>query len=88
MNINFLRIPLFDMLHIDNVNEFKGLNKEDIESFKSGYEESEFEGIVESIRWAKQNPDYDFLALMPKLKKSNEDIYIYLCKLESSLKDT
>ncbi len=85
MNTNFLRIPLNKLYYIDNVNDFSGLTIQDLESLKSEYDELELKGIVESVRWATQNPNYDFLSLLPKLQHSNEDIYRYLCKLESSL---
>jgi len=85
MNINFLRIPLNKLYYIDNVNDFSGLALQDLESLKSEYDESELKGIVESVRWATENPNYDFLSLLPNLQHSNEDIYIYICKVENSL---
>ncbi len=85
MNINFLRIPLYKLNYIDNVNDFSGLTVQDLESLKSEYDKSELKSIVESVNWATKNPDYDFLSLLPDLRHTNEEIYNYLCRLENSL---
>ncbi len=85
MNKNFLRIPLHKLYYIDNVSDFSGFTKKDIESLKSEYDESELMGIVESVRWATQNQNYDFSSLLPNLKHSNDEIFQYLCKLDVSL---
>jgi len=85
MNKNFLRIPLHKLYYIDNVSDFSGFTKKDIESLKSEYDESELIGIVESVRWATQNQNYDFSSLLPNLKHSNDEIFQYLCKLDVSL---
>ena len=85
MNMNFLKIPLHKLYYVDDVREFLGLTAQDLESLKSEYDESELKGIIESVRWATHNPNYDFLSLLPNLQHSNEDIYKYLCKLESSI---
>jgi len=83
--MNFLKIPLHKLYYVDDVSEFLGLTTQDLESLKSEYDESELKGIIESVRWATHNPNYDFLSLLPNLQHSNEDIYKYLCKLESSI---
>jgi hypothetical protein len=85
MNKNFLRIPLHKLYYIDNVSDFSGFTKKDIESLKNEYDESELIGIVESVRWATQNQNYDFSSLLPNLKHSNDEIFLYLCKLDVSL---
>ena len=85
MNKNFLKIPLNKLYFIDDVETFSGLSIQDLDSLRTEYDESELNEIIESIKWARQNPDFDFLSLLPKLKHSNEDIYKYLCKLEFSL---
>ncbi len=85
MNINFLRIPLYKLNYIDNVNDFSGLTVQDLESLKSEYDKSELKSIVESVNWATKNPDYDFLSLLPDLRHTKEEIYNYLCRLENSL---
>jgi len=85
MNKNFLKIPLNKLYFIDDVETFSGLSIQDLDSLRTEYDESELNEIIESIKWARQNPDFDFLSLLPNLKHSNEDIYKYLCKLEFSL---
>ncbi len=85
MNEKFLRIPLHKLYYIDNVDDFSGLTKKDIEALKSEYDEPELIRIIESVRWATLNQDYDFASLLPNLKQSNKEIFKYLCKLDISL---
>lgn len=86
MNENFLRIPLYKLYYIDNVSDFSGLTKKDLESLKAEYDESELIGIAESVRWATHNQNYDFASLLPNLKQSNDEIFKYLCELDASLR--
>jgi hypothetical protein len=87
-NINFLKIPLYKLYYISDVNAFSGLTQEDINSLKKEYDESELEGINSAIKWALQNKDYDFSSLLPNLSHSNKDIYNYICKIHASLAKT
>ncbi|MFW5443933.1 MAG: hypothetical protein ACKE51_06480 [Methylococcaceae bacterium] len=86
MNEKFLMIPLYKLYYIDNINDFSGFTKEDLKCLKIEYDESVLIGIVRSVRWATQHPDYDFSSLLPDLKQSNDEIFKYLCDLDSSLK--
>jgi len=85
MNINYLKIPIANLYDLDDLNDFKGFKKSGLEYFIGGYEKSEIDGIIEALKWAVENPNYDFLSLLPGLKHTNEEIYEYLCKLEGSL---
>ncbi|MFZ6643248.1 hypothetical protein ACO0LL_26240 [Undibacterium sp. TC4M20W] len=85
ININFLRIPIYNLYYIDDVADFAGLSVEDSRSLQEVYDEEELKGIFEALAWAIKNPEYDFLSLLPNLRHSNEDIYLYLCKIERSL---
>lgn len=83
----FLKIPLNKLYYIDNVDEYMGLSERDIQSLKNEYSTSELEKIAQSIHWAVNNKDYDFLSLLPNLNHSNNDIHKYLCKIEAYFSD-
>ena len=83
--INFLKIPLYKLYYINDVEAFIGLTERDLDSLRNEYTESELVEIIHSVQWAIQNQNYDFSSLLPNLNHSNEDIYKYLCKLECSL---
>jgi len=87
-NYNILRIPLCKLHYIEDVNSFKGLSEIELKSLKNEYSNNEVSKIIEAVKWAIDNPDFDFLslALPPKLQHSNEEVYKYLCILADSLK--
>jgi len=85
MNINYLKIPIANLYDIDDLNDFKGFKKSGLEYFIGGYKKSEIDGIIEALKWAVENPDYDFSSMLPHIKHSNKDIYKYLCEFEEVL---
>jgi len=85
MNIYYLRIPIGYLHDIDDLSNFPGFKKSGLEYFISGYETLEINEIIEALKWAKENPSYDFSSMLPDIKHSNKDIYKYLCKLEGAL---
>jgi len=84
-HINYLRIPLHKLYHIDDIDTFTGLTEKEIFSLKSEYTNEELSEIIKSVHWAVNNKEFDFSSLLPNLNRSNEDIYKYLTKLERSL---
>ena len=86
-NTNFLKIPLYKLYYIDDLSDFAGLTEQELESLENEYDEFELKGIIESVEWAKRNPDYDFSSLLPNLQHSNEEIYGYLCIMGTSLSE-
>jgi len=87
MNINYLRIPIGYLYDIDDLSNFPGFKKSGLECFVDGYEKSEIDGIIEALKWAKENPSHDFASMLPDIKHCNKDIYEYLCKFEKVLSD-
>ncbi len=85
-NINFLKIPLYGLCYVENIDDFNGLKKDELKSLTKEYDESEIIGIVESVDWAIKNPNYDFSSLLPNLQHDNDKIYKYLRKLQVSFK--
>lgn len=87
VHTTFLKIPLHKLYYIHDIEQFSGLSKKEIDAMRNEYDESELLQISESVSWAVENKDYDFSSLLPNLSQSNEEIYTYLCKLQSSLKE-
>ena len=85
-NINFLKIPLYKLYYIENVEDFREFDSDDLVALKSEYSPEEVNSIVDSLAWASRNSGYDFSSLLPKLSHSNADIYKYVCKVYQSLK--
>lgn len=86
-NINFLKIPLYKLYYIEDVNDFTGFDKEALDEIIAEYEPEEIEGILNSLEWANNHPDYDFSSMLPDLNHSNADIYEYVSKAYNSFKD-
>jgi hypothetical protein len=71
---------------VDEIEEFF-LSRAQIESLATVYSEEELKLIIESVRWASHNPDYDFLTLFPVLPYSNAQIHEYLCRLDNCFRE-
>ncbi|MEX0731841.1 MAG: hypothetical protein WED00_18805 [Aquisalimonadaceae bacterium] len=83
--LNYLRIPLYKLNFIKNVDEFEGLKDWELSLLPNEYEPEEITSIFSALEWAKENPDFDFLSLSPELKHSSDEIYVYLCKVHASM---
>jgi hypothetical protein len=86
MNINFLKIPLYKLSYIDDLSGFAGLTAKEMAALKDEYDEEELRAIIEVVKWATENPDYDFLSLDRGLRVSNQEIHKFLCKIAASLR--
>ena len=84
-NIDYLKIPLYKLYYLKNVNDFRGFDSNDLEALRKEYSNEEITGILNSLAWASKNPSYDFSSMLPNLGHNNEDIYIYICKAYQSL---
>jgi len=83
-DINYLRIFLYGLFYIENLETYKVLN---LENIKSEYEPDEIEGIVKALSWAKENPKHDFHSMLPIIKFENSQIYSYLMQVYEQLKN-
>jgi len=84
MDIRFLNHPLYLLHYIDDVTQFSGLNEKQIAVMRNR-EKYIVNAVNESILWAVQHPEFDFMAFNEDLRHSNEDIYEFLCKVAKSL---
>lgn len=87
MNLNYLRIPISYMQDIDDLGSFSGLDSTQLEWFSRSYEPEDQQGILEALRWASQNPGYDYQSLaLEDVTFEGSVIYEYLYKWYESLK--
>ncbi|MFN7372103.1 MAG: hypothetical protein ACK5ZY_07415 [Cyclobacteriaceae bacterium] len=81
-----IRIPLYKMYYITNVKEEKFIDANFIKSFKKDYTLVQQNEILSSLKWALENPNYDFKSLLPGLKHTNDDIlYYFKCVYDTLL---
>ena len=74
----YLRIPLYKLYYIDDINQFNGLSVSELNQLEHDYTEQELEDITNALIWAKENPEFDFSSLLPGLRHSNNDIKEYI----------
>jgi hypothetical protein len=86
--IKRLRIPLYKLYYVDNIDKFVGLKKDEIDGFRKDYSQQEIKDIINALKWAVENPTFDFQSLLPNLPQGNELIYKYLCRLYDQLSST
>lgn len=84
MDLRYLNHSLYLLHYIDDVTQFTGLNDRQIAAM-SNREPDIVLNVREAIMWGVQHPEFDFLAFNGSLCHSNEDIYVFLCKVAKSL---
>lgn len=85
MNTHNIEIPtglsaiLYGLYHVEKV--------ERDESYKnlSGYlrnnlDEEEKQEYKQALDWATKNPEFDYNSILPNLRKTNEEVVVYLKK--------
>lgn len=84
-NTNYLRIPMSMLYDISRIEEFSGLSKENVDVLHKEYSQEELSGIIAGLSFAKDNPEFDFAALLPDIPFSNRQIYDFLMKIYDSV---
>jgi hypothetical protein len=85
VDIEYLRIPMSMLLVINDIEAFKGLEKENVDLLTQEYSEEELGGIVCALIFAKNNPTYDFKKLLPNVPFSSRQIAVFLEKIHDSI---
>lgn len=80
MNLNFIKIPLYKLNYISDIDEIK-LDENFLAQFRNEYETEERENIFKQLEWAVNNPNYDFNRLVESKNFTNKQIYSYIQKL-------
>ncbi len=92
MNKIFLIIPIFELHHINSMDQIK-FDNEVAEYFKDRRDLNERMEIYENLSWAENQTDYDYKQLMksapePKeLPFSNMEIHQYLMQFKLFMED-
>ncbi len=87
MNANpaYLRIVLYLLSDIGDINAFPGLSREQLASFSRDYTPDETREIVTSLQFAEAHPDYDFNSLAPHDRFSNRQLHVFLKRVLDSM---
>lgn len=88
MNINFLRIPLTMLDGMADIDSFAGLPPENVALLQKEYSPAELAGIREALKYAAENPGFDFKAQFPELAFSNRQVHGFLVKIHHSIEGT
>lgn len=80
----FLRIPLSLIDYVDDVEAFEGLPADKVALFQRDYEPEEIQGIVGSLYFAADHPEFDFASMLPGSSKSNAQMHGFLMKVLQS----
>jgi hypothetical protein len=80
-----LRIPLYKLFYIDDIEEFEGLSDPELIQLNSAYALDEIEEIRNALKWGTNNPNYDFKSILPGIKFNNQSIYKYICIISEQL---
>lgn len=81
----YLRLPMSLLLHMEHIDAFEGLSAERLAALPADYTADELKALVAALRFAVENPQHDFRALMPALPFTNEQIHVFLCKVFLSM---
>jgi len=85
-NIDYLRIPMLMLLDDSlDVGAFEGLPARSADLLWVEYTEDEVRAIAAALQFAADHPDLDLLALMPELRRTNDEIRSFLAKIHASV---
>lgn len=86
VNMAFLRIPLMMLDDIGDIENFQGLGPENVSNFHKEYTPQEVGDILESMKLATSQPEFDFTPFMPSdVGYSNAQVHTFLSKIYASL---
>lgn len=88
----YLMVPIWELYHIKELSEivFGTLVSEYLKDMKSLEDRK---NIYEALKWAKENPNFDFKGIMKdapvshKLKFSNKEVFIYLMDFKAFMEN-
>jgi hypothetical protein len=83
----FLRIPLALIDYVDDIDAFEGLPADKVALFQRDYEPAEIQGIVDSLHFAADHPEFDFASMVPGSSKSNAQMHRFLLKILQSFEE-
>jgi len=87
MYVRALRIPLYGLEYAKNIRDPSSVWPELVASLQKDYDEQTRSKIIESLRWAVQNPNYPFSSVFGLDVHSNEDIHAFLGNLLKAIEN-
>ena len=86
-NINFLRIVLFKLPFEIDSSLLKEIAEEYAKKIKNNYSEEEYSSIKSAVEWAVENPNFDYKLMLPNMKLSNKNLYLYIKYIQREFED-
>lgn len=89
---SYLRTPMFVLYDIDDIDNIK-YRENRHERMKDIYSLEERKSIYDALKWAEQNPNFQFEEIMKdspvigKLKFSNVEVYEYLMRYKAYMEN-
>lgn len=73
-----LRTPLYWLYSIRDLERYEGFMPSRVSEWLESRPVERNAALLSALRWAAENPDFDFRSLLPDLKPSNAEIAVYL----------
>ena len=80
MNLNFIKIPLYKLNYVTDIDEIN-LDENFLDQYHIEYDSDERKNIYEQLEWAVNNPNYDFSLLVDSNRFTNKQIYKYIRRI-------
>ena len=84
-NPDILRIPLYKLFYIDDLESFSGLTAEETAAMHRGYTAEVIDEIVAAMRWSVEDTDVDLTRLSHGLSYSNDQLRRFLRRMLESI---
>lgn len=79
---NSLNTILYFLYYIPDVSHDPVIRTELVTQIKEKYQKSTVANLCDGLDWALNNIDFDFSSELPNLRKTNNEIVIFLRKIE------
>ncbi len=76
-----LRIPLYSLYYVKNIDDADWLDEDEILVFQKVYSQQTIKNITIALKWGTENASFNFRSLLPSMPQKNKDIYKYVCKV-------
>jgi hypothetical protein len=81
MNPAFLRIPLYLIAHVDDLDAFTGLTRAQQQRLPEEYTPQEIHQMLEAMRIADADPEFDLVPFAPTPGFTNAQLHVFLKKV-------
>jgi hypothetical protein len=81
----YLKYPLYRLYHLNDIQSYGGMSDAEVLAFHEEYDAGIRCGIIDALKWVRENPDAVLLNILPDLPCSNEEIHAFANKVLRSL---